>query len=102
MDKTYEEDKVINGINFNYAEIEEVGVGNIYEEKLYTYSGKKDFCFGIRLFLHSHRFEFYDPEEVKRFDRKSILDIFKKMLTTFSPLSDNEIACGSNPQRGTD
>ena len=73
----------INSKVWSVASTSGAAAGNLYEEVLYTAKGSAD-CFNVRLFLHSSNIGNYAPGSVRAFDRISIDQLFKQMVSSFA------------------
>lgn len=75
--------ETINGRSYAVAESGDAGAGNFYDETIYVTSAGQ-YCYGLRLFIHSMNIANYDPGTVREFDRAALLDTFSKFRSTFA------------------
>jgi hypothetical protein len=59
------------------------GAGNFYEETVYAAEGA-NYCYGLRLFIHSTNIGNYEPGTVEEFDRGALEDVFALMRESFT------------------
>jgi len=82
LDGTISGEKVMLDNNeYDFATSSGVGAGNLYEEGVYMRSVGQ-YCYGIRLFMHSTNIYNYDPGTVLEFDREMLIRTFQLMATT--------------------
>jgi len=82
LDRVTSGEKVMLDNNeYNFATSSGVGAGNLYEEGVYMRSIGQ-YCYGIRLFMHSTNIYNYDSGTVLGFDREMLIRTFQLMATT--------------------
>lgn len=71
----------VNGYNFTYHTVSDVGAGNYYEQHIYRalHNGT---CYEVIYFIHSSNIQNYTPGAVKEFDRPGLMSKFEKILST--------------------
>lgn len=73
-----------NGREYSMATGSGAGAGNRYEEIVYA-TLSNDYCYGLRLFIHSTVLENYEPGTVTEFNRSALIDNFKQFGSSFVP-----------------
>ena len=75
-------DEIINKIIFNRGTTGDAGMGNYYNETVYSTKGLTP-CYGIRLFVHSTSLGNYEPETRVAYDSEKLQSVFKQIISTF-------------------
>jgi len=73
--------ETVNGVSFTKSEGGGVGAGNIYEQ-IYYRTVYNERCYEITYFIHYGNIGNYVSDEVKEFDRETLLESFDETLST--------------------
>jgi hypothetical protein len=72
-----------DGTQWSTGKTAGAGAGNFYEETVYAAEGA-NYCYGLRLFIHSTNIGNYEPGTVEEFDRGALEDVFALMRESFT------------------